>query len=567
MDLGISGLASGFDWLSLVDQLTEVERAPQQRMRSEQTLVQQRNTAYSDLKTQLEKLRVLSDSLKDPLFFDSRLAKSEDSTTGTATATAGTALGTYNFAFSQLATAAIQQGSSNAGGSLSATDDVSGTVIGSAGFATSVTGGTFTVNGKQVTLSTTDSLQQVFDKISTATAGTVTAAYDSSTDKISLSSSGEIVLGSATDTSNFLQVARLNNTGTGTLASSSALGSVRLSGTLSSANLQSSVSDGGSGAGEFKINGVSIAFNASADSVSGVLARISNSAAGVIASFDSVNDRFTLTNKSSGDMGIAFEDVTGNFLAATKLSGGSLQRGNNLLYTLDGGAELVSQSNTITETSSGLAGLSVTALTEGTSIRIEVLGDNTKIKTALNDFISEYNKTQSLIDTQTASSTDAKGKVTAGILANESDASDVGSTLRSLMNRDVSGLSGTLKRLQGLGFVSNGNDNSLTLGNSTELDEVLANHLGDVRDLFTSSTDGLAVAISGYLEKTVGDDGTLIKHRDNLTKFISSIDTQVSDQERLVQSNRQKLIDSFVIMETAQARISQQLQFLQKIGS
>jgi flagellar hook-associated protein 2 len=125
--------------------------------------------------------------------------------------------------------------------------------------------------------------------------------------------------------------------------------------------LQSSVSDGGSGAGEFKINGVSIAFNASADSVSGVLARINNSSAGVIASYDSVNDRFTLTNKTTGDMGIAFEDVTGNFLAATKLSSGSLQRGNNLLYTLDDGAELVSQSNTITEASSGLAGLSVTA--------------------------------------------------------------------------------------------------------------------------------------------------------------------------------------------------------------
>ena len=89
MDLGISGLVSGFDWRSLVDQLAEVERAPQQRMRSEQSLLQQRNTAYSNIKTQLEKLKALSDSLKDPLFFDSRLPKSGDSTIGTATAAAG----------------------------------------------------------------------------------------------------------------------------------------------------------------------------------------------------------------------------------------------------------------------------------------------------------------------------------------------------------------------------------------------------------------------------------------------------------------------------------------------
>jgi hypothetical protein len=91
----------------------------------------------------------------------------------------------------------------------------------------------FTVNGKQVTLATTDSLQQVFDKIATATSNTVTASYDSSvgqptSDKITLGSGSPIILGSATDTSNFLQVAQLFNNGTGSISSTSALGSVLL---------------------------------------------------------------------------------------------------------------------------------------------------------------------------------------------------------------------------------------------------------------------------------------------------------------------------------------------------
>ena len=90
---------------------------------------------------------------------------------------------------------------------------------------------------------------------------------------------------------------------------------------LSLANFATAVSDGGSGAGEFKINGVSISFNSSTDSVSDVLNRINASAAGVTASFDSVNDRFLLTSKATGDMDIAMEDVTGNFLSATGLSG------------------------------------------------------------------------------------------------------------------------------------------------------------------------------------------------------------------------------------------------------
>ncbi len=52
-------------------------------------------------------------------------------------------------------------------------------------------------------------------------------------------------------------------------------------------------------------------------------------------------------------------------------------------------------------------GLSVTALAEGAAT-VSVSTDTAKIKTAINDFLTEYNKTQSGIDTQTASTTDAR---------------------------------------------------------------------------------------------------------------------------------------------------------------
>jgi hypothetical protein len=48
-----------------------------------------------------------------------------------------------------------------------------------------------------------------------------------------------------------------------------------------------------------------------------------------------------------------------------------------------------------------------------------------------------------------------------------------------------------------------------------------------------------------------------------LTKSISSIDTQVSDLERLVQSNRQALIASFIVMETAQAKLTNNCSFVE----
>ncbi|MEW6158465.1 MAG: flagellar filament capping protein FliD [Verrucomicrobiota bacterium] len=367
--------------------------------------------------------------------------------------------------------------------------------------------------------------------------------------------------------------------------------------------------------------------------------------------------------------------MTGNFLAATKLSSGALERGNNLLYTINGGPTLVSQTNSITEASSGITGLTVEALkassspdasnankqliatfggtggssdeistanphgyltgdavrfdTNGTlpsqvntstiyyirkiddttvslhataseaangsnpinfgnnpsysgdnylylanppaaagesasTVTVTVSNDTSKIKTAINDFIAEYNKVQSLIDTETDVTTDSAGKVKAGTLAGQSDANDIASKLRSEINALVSGLTGVFDQLSDLGIQSNGNDNSITLSDSTALDTALANNLSSVRELFTQSSSGIAAKLSAYLDSTIGEEGSLVTRQDSLTKQISSIDTQITDQERFVQSRRQQLIDSFIAMEKAQAQINQQLQFLKQ---
>jgi flagellar hook-associated protein 2 len=562
MDLGLSGLVSGLDWRTLVDKLADVERVPANRLRAEQTTLQQQNTAYTTLKTQLSELQNRVTLLQDPGFFDSRQAAASDAALASAVAGVSAALGAYSFNFIQLATAARQMGAPGAGSSLNATNDVSGLVLSEAAFASSITGGTFTVNGRQLTIATANTLQEVFDKISVATSGAVTGSYNAATDRITLSSAGPIVLGSATDSSNFLQVTRLHNNGTGTISSAAELGVIRQSASLTTANFATAISDGGAGAGEFRINGVAITF-AETDSVAAVLKRINDSTAGVAASYDTVSDRFVLTNKTTGDMGIALEDVTGNFLAATGSTGGTLERGQNLRYTVNGGSELISQSNTITEASSGVAGLSVTATAAGTAT-VTVSSDTAKIKQAITDFLTEYNKVQSVIDAQTASTTDAKGKVTAGLLANDSEASAIASQLRRLVTDQIPGVEALLKRLDDLGIVSNGNDNTLKLDDEAKLDAALGEKLTAVRSLFADSAQGLAVKLNSYLDRLVGDDGALPGKQDKLTRAASAIDTQIADLERLVQANRERMISSFIAMETAQSQINQQLQFLQQ---
>ena len=564
--LAISGLASGFDWQSLVSQLVEVERAPETRLQNQQTTLQQQNNALTSIKTELTVLQNAVTVLKDPSFFDSRTAVTSDATLATASAAAGTAAGTYSFNVTQLATSAILQGNAGAGAALSGSPDVSGVILGSAGFANAVTAGTFTVNGKTVTLATSDSLQNVFDKISTATGGAVTGSYSATgtnADKITLTSSSPIVLGSATDTSNFLQVAKLNNNGTGAVTSVARLGAVKIIGPLSQANFATPVSDGGSGTGAFLINGVTINYNASSDSVTNVIDRINNSGAGVLATYDAINNRFNLTNKNTGDTGIFAQDVTGNFLTAAGLSTGTLVRGNNLLYTVNDGPQLYSQSNTITYQSSGITGLSVTALAKGTS-KVSVSSDTAKIKTAITALVNQYNKVQSLISTQTASSTDSSGKVTAGLLTGDQETETLTSTLRNLLTSATAGSGSTLLRLDSLGFTSSGTSDALATTDLSGLDAALANNLSGLRDLFANTSTGLAVKLNGMLTSTIGEDGSLVKHQTALTKQSADIETQISNLEKQVLVYQDKLTKEFVAMETAQAKINQQLAYLQK---
>jgi flagellar hook-associated protein 2 len=107
LDLGLSGLASGFDWRTLVEQLVDVERTPQKRLVSEAQAIQTRKTAYDSVNTQLSVLQNRIDELNDADLFDSRLASSSDEELASVSASVGSALGTYRFAVRALQTLAV----------------------------------------------------------------------------------------------------------------------------------------------------------------------------------------------------------------------------------------------------------------------------------------------------------------------------------------------------------------------------------------------------------------------------------------------------------------------------
>lgn len=558
----LTGLGSGMDYTSIINQIITAESAPITQLQTQQSTVQQQQSAYTTVQTELTALQTTANALT-PDLFNSRAASVGSAAIASASADSGTAVGTYTFNITKLASAAAQQGTTNVGAALNPTsDDVSTLTLGNAGFTTPVTAGNFTVNGQTVSVATTDTLQAVFDKISTATGGAVTGSYDHTTDTISLTSANPIQLGSATDSSNFLNAAQLYNNSTGpgadTITSTNPLGGVQLTNALSAANLATPLTDDGTGSGngQFTINGVAISYNLTSDTVNSVIEKINNSTAGVTARYDASKDQFTLTDNNTGDVGFALQDNTGNFLAATGLLGGTLQRGSNLLYTVNGGGQLVSQSNTIDPSNSGVPGLHVTALTTGAT-SVQVSADTATIGNAITSFVNEYNKLQSVISTQTASSTDAQGNVTAGPLTGDTDMSEMASQLRTMIFS-----AGTPGSLSALGWDSNSKDDTLSQANTTAMNSVLSSSLSTVQDYFTNATTGLATQVDSYVTKTTGDNGFMTVRQGTLTKKSTNIANQITTMQTNLTNDQQKLQTEFNAMDAAEAQITQQSSFL-----
>jgi flagellar hook-associated protein 2 len=557
------------NWQAIVQELGAAEAAPETQWEQQQSNINAQNTAYQTISTDMTTLQTDIQALQNSSLYQNAAVQSSNSSIATGTAANGAALGNYTFNISQLATAAQLNGATQVNGSnlsqaISPDGNLSNVTMGTAGFGTPVTAGTFTVDGDQVTVSTTESLQDVFNSIATATNNKVTASYSSSTDEITLASNdgSEVILGSAADTSNFLQVAQLYNNGTDSVTSSSALGHVQLNANMSSADTSTAITDGGNGQGEFTVNGIAINYNSSTDSIQDVINNINESAAGVTASYDSVDNRFVLTNNTTGDVGVSVQDVTGNFAAATGLATGTLQHGSNLLYTVNGSSQqLVSQSNTITPAESNISGLTVTALGKG-AVTMNVAGDSSAVTTAVQQFVTDYNALQNYINSQQIVSTSSSGTTTPGPLTGDETANQLVSDIRSMVTSAVSSLSGQpVSMLSDLGITTNGQNNTLAVNTST-LNSAAADNLSEVSALFNDPTNGIATQLNNYITNALGTQGSITNQQSTLSQESTNIGTQISNLNTQISANEAQWTSEFQSMETAISQTNQELTYL-----
>jgi flagellar hook-associated protein 2 len=570
MGLALSGLASGFDWKSIVDQLIEVSRAPQNRMRTEKSQLSAKNTALNDIKGLVSSFKSSLTTLNSAEGFQKKSATfASSTTTWSATADTDAPSGTYEFDFVSKATASKLTGAAGI-----ATQLTSVTTLANLPVGRTITAGTFTVDGAQITIATSDTLDDVMAEITAQTGGSITASYNAATDQIDLvKGAGSISLGASNDTSNFLQAMRLSS-GTTPVASSTTLSSPRLSGSIDSANLSgwagSSVQD------SITINGTAIDYNSATDSLQSLINRINSSTAGVTATYDFSAGKFLLTNKTTGNVGITVTDGmgAGGLAAAMGLTTGTLTSGADAVFTVNGGGNITSRSNTLDESAHGITGLSVTANSIGTET-VTVSGDAASTKAALNTFIEKYNAVQNAIDKYTKVTVDGT-KVTSSVLSGSRELASISRELRRMLyatGKDQNGaeLSGTVKRLSDLGVNFAGIENTISITNSALLDTRLASNTDDLVDYFTTDTEGLVDRLDAMMDRLVNDSsttpGTFKVQTDSISSQNKSLDKQIAEFERRLDSQRSLLESSFIAMERAQSNFQQQSSYLARTFS
>ncbi len=565
MQFQLAGLASGFDWQSMIEQLMAAERIPQTRLRAEQTENNDKKDSLELLETKLNTLNSTVGSFSDSTLFNSKSTTYSDDTLGI-TANAGTSAseGTYEISVTQLASTSKRTGISDVGGTIGSAN----TVISNLNLATEITEGTFFINGQEITIQETDTLQDVFDGISIATSGVVSASYDSVADRVTLtSSSGELELGGTADSSNFLTALKLNqievvNAGGGST-------SVTSTGTLGVVDLNSSIATSGissgspiTGSGTITINGVAISFDADSESMSTLMSRVNESAANVTMTYDSAADQFRIVNRETGALEMPVIDSGNGIMAALGLDG-SATIGQDLQFSIDGSSTISSRSNNISEKDHGITGLSITASETGTQT-IGISRDSEKLSQQINTFISAYNDVQDYILEQTKITVEGT-EVTRGDLAGNREVYDLDTKLRSLAFRQIEGLGGDVFRLEHMGIDFISGTSKLEVKDSANLDSALSANLGKLESFFMGDVDGdgdteesFSTRMVSFIDNYTIDDGILDTQIETFNDQNKAIDDKIEDMERRLEFTRAALEASFIAMEEAQANIQQQ---------
>jgi flagellar hook-associated protein 2 len=460
--ISFPGIASGIDYNSIIEKYTNITLQQETPLQNKVTALNNQQAELFKIQDLIAKFQDTFRAVSDPANFSATAPTSSNASAVGASPVAKTTAtpGTYVITKTSLATATQLTNDPAANGAFdpNATLISAGASITPSNGGGTGTAGTITIDG--VALQYDVNTQDLNSWITTianpalAAAGTG-ASLSYSGGKVTVSSTQPLTLGAAGDHGNLLQVLKLDTAqitfsgGVYTATSTANIGGINLGATLNTANnagFATAVT-----AGKFTINGVVFTVDPAANNLNNVLQQINSSSAGVLATYDSANDRIVLTAKADGPQGISIgkSGDTSNFLQAAgfltdytqpnQLSGGAqlaVGKSAHVQYVDNAGTshDVYANSNDVTTAIAGVD-LKLQQAVDGVvvpPVTISVAQDSSALQGAIKSFVDAYNTVideinkatrAPVVGTTTSSSgqSQAQQLTTGGVLFNNQD--------------------------------------------------------------------------------------------------------------------------------------------------
>jgi flagellar hook-associated protein 2 len=549
LNLGMSGLASGIDTSTIVQQLMAINAQPQNALKLQQSAMQARLTALQGLQTELQNLKGAADDLASPgLFAPVQSVDSSDPTkvSGTRISGAGvggTELNVIRLASSQQRTYAYTPSSTD----------------------TTLDFG----SGQSIAITAGSSVDDVVTAINSATGLPVYAA--SITDPNDPTGTNKLlVLSSKTPGSN----------GDFSLAADTTTGLVENT-SMAKAHAATAwqhtfdYTADPANATTITIGSTNVSIGAGS-TVDDVVSAINGASAGVTASKDS-NGRLLLTSNNSGSGGNF--SASGSTIAeyGSGVAGQDSTLSNlNAAYTVDGGPTRYATSNVV---DGAIPGLELTFKATGSvTVTVGAPGpDHAAIKAQVHAFVDLYNANMADISAKLAeqpvlnptSSTDAAK----GLFFADSTLQSIQDNLRTALMSPI-GNDPTLSLLSQIGISTGDTTGGSTLNQDAvsgklvvdddKLDAMLDTNPDGVKVLLgaTLGKSGFSQAFDAVLDPEVqagGDFDMLIQQTNSQ---ISDLTGQISDWDTRLSDMQDRLKAQFSAMELALSQNQSQGQWL-----
>ncbi len=546
-DLSLDGLASGRGTEEMINQLMKIEQKPIVNMQKEKLSLEENKNAWRDVNSRLDKLEDKLTQLKLSSTFTSRTTSSSNEDVATASAATDASTGTYDITVNDVAQKQRVSGTQLSNIDSAFQDE----------FASFPASSNVTIDGQSMEITETDTLKTVRDNINENITGADASIVDN-----------HLVLESSeTGVENQLGIIDDNNV-------MEKLG-VFVSGAddslLSSASQNVADADTALGIeGSFDINiegaGSATISLTTDDTLNTFKDKINSS--GLTNTSATVNGTSLEINNSDSNA-IKMENPGGTDNIIQEMRFGNQNYSNELQTASDAEIEIngitgiTSSDNTFSDAVDGVTFNINSNAKSGDTASITVSKDTGKATSAVQEFVDQYNSVMDFMDNKLDYDSDTEE---AGTLQGDSTLMRLQTRLRSLVTDKVD----TGSSYGDLSTVGIEIDREGVMSfDSDEMNDAIENAPEDVKNLFNAESgeegfDGVATKADGYLDQMLqSTSGTIPRRIDFYDTRMENIDENIADQQRRLESTRQRYEEQFTAMETAMSEMQQQQSWMQ----